>query len=575
MLGAVWGVSSSVAAEERRIIQERVQKRLAEKQRALDLAQEQSDWLDRSSTTTTTANKYINHNTNSGGDWLSRASTESATSYHFSGVSGVATGSSHSPGTADFRNNPSHHHHQRRRGENNAIVVGDVHYYPHQHYSSFFSSSDMMQQTPRTNTFNNSNASAAMNSISSSGSTGSSGQQQQQQQPPQSQQQSQQSQQQTSQQQYQQQQQINQDASADLLRDPYELRHGRRYLRDLVYPLPVDLPEIQRQNLRTLLGCSVFGRAVCAPRVAKCVPQKVLEVGCGSAYWSARCHEYFTTLGYRSVSFTGLDVAPLAPDLKKQGVNWTFVQHDFRRNPWPFDDGEFDLIMLKDLSLVVPLGSASQHFLDECIRLLKVGGTLELWESDHVLRSLLPHPPPPTSKQRAEHDMAVQTGTFLIGPGTPFAPAQNKYLAHANAWIGEALDRRKLPPTPCARIAHSLYQEAESLCDIGIRRVAIPLGELRWEGEKVPSSGGDGKGKHRERNLSPDQVALRQTALLSVVQMIESLEPLLKDVSGKNSEEWGHWWASMMADLMDPSRGAISGESLEIGAWWATKIADE
>jgi hypothetical protein len=62
---------------------------------------------------------------------------------------------------------------------------------------------------------------------------------------------------------------------------------------------------------------------------------------------------------------------------------------------------------------------------------------------------------------------------------------------------------------------------------------------------------------------------------LSVVQMIESLEPLLKEVSGKNSEEWGHWWTSMMADLMDPSRGAVSGECLEIGAWWATKVEEE
>ena len=103
----------------------------------------------------------------------------------------------------------------------------------------------------------------------------------------------------------------------DLTRDPYDLRHGRRYLRDLAYPLPVDLPEIQRQNLRTLLGCTVFGRGVCAPNVTKEVPQKVLEVGCGGAYWSARCHEYFTSLGHRNVSFTGLDVAPLAPDLKK------------------------------------------------------------------------------------------------------------------------------------------------------------------------------------------------------------------------------------------------------------------
>ncbi|KAL1587171.1 hypothetical protein WHR41_04312 [Cladosporium halotolerans] len=517
MVLAPLGVSSTIAAEERRIIEQRVQQRLREKQREKDLAKEQSDWLERTATHA------------SAGSDLSRASSESATSYYFSS------------------NRHHHHPHHRRRGGD--ALAGDA---PAVHHPS-----DMMQTT-RTATINSAAApNNGMLASTSSGSTGSSTQPQQQ-------------------------QQQQQDLAADLARDPYELRHGRRYLRDLAYPLPVDLPEIQRQNLRTLLGCSIFGRAVCAPPVSKKVPQKVLEVGCGSAYWSARCHEYFSTLGYRNVSFTGLDVAPLPPDLRKQGVNWTFVQHDMRRNPWPFDDEEFDLIMLKDLSLVVPLGTASQHFLDECIRLLKVGGTLEMWESDHVLRSLLPHPPAPHSKQRAEHDMAVQTGTFLIGPGTPFAPAQNKYLSHANTWIGEALDRRKLPPMPCSRVAQVLYQEPETLGDIGIRRVAIPLGELRWERDRSNSGQGDdvppagaGKGKHREHNLSPDQVALRQTALLSVVQMIESLEPLLKEVSGKNSEEWGYWWASMMADLMDPSRGAISGECLEIGAWWATKIANE
>ncbi|TKA65704.1 hypothetical protein B0A55_11130 [Friedmanniomyces simplex] len=374
----------------------------------------------------------------------------------------------------------------------------------------------------------------------------------------------------------------------DLLNHPYELRHGRRYLRELPYPLPVDLPEIQRQNLRTLLGCRVFSRAVCSPHVAQNVPQKVLEVGCGSAYWSAACHDYFCSLGYTDVAFTGLDVAPLPPNLNKQGINWTFVQHDIRRMPLPFDDEEFDLVMLKDLSLVLQIGVPFQKFLDENIRLLRVGGTLEIWESDHVLRSLLPHPPP-MSKQLADQRVADQTATFLIAPGTPFAPAQNTFLQRANAWIQEALDAKKLPPTPCARIAQVLYQEPESLGNVGMRRVAIPLGELRWERDshKHTRSNSDvtnaasknkGKGKLSESGLTQDQLALRQTALLTVLQMIESLEPLLKEVSGKNSEEWSHWWASMMVDLLDPSdssKAASTGEVLEVGAWWATKLPPE
>lgn len=372
----------------------------------------------------------------------------------------------------------------------------------------------------------------------------------------------------------------------NLLSNPYELRHGRRYLRELPYPLPCDLVELQRQNLRTLLGCRVFGQAVCSPSIAKDPPKKVLEVGCGSAYWSAMCHDYFCKLGYKNVAFTGLDVAPLAPDLRKQGINWTFVQHDIRRVPLPFDDGEFDLIMLKDLSLALPIGTPFQKFLDENIRVLRIGGTLEIWESDHVVRSLLPHPPPPPSRQPADQRTAEQTATFLMAPGTPFAPAQNKFLSRANAWIQEALDARRLPPTPCARIAQLLYQEPDDLGDIGIRRVAIPLGELRWERESFrhartkselmdsPMSGTyRGKGKLPDKPLTEDQMALRQTALLTVLQLVESLEPILKEVSGKNTEEWSHWWASMMCDLLDPSKGGLGGECLEVGAWWATKVA--
>lgn len=370
-----------------------------------------------------------------------------------------------------------------------------------------------------------------------------------------------------------------------LLNHPYELRYGRRYLQEVPYPLPCDLAEIQRQNLRTLLSCRVFGRPVCSPNLSKEVPRKVLEIGCGSGFWSATCHDYFASRGHKYVAFTGLDLAPLAPDLKKQGMNWTFVQHDIRRVPLPFDDGDFDMIMLKDLSLTLPLGPSYQKFLDEAIRILREGGTLEMWDSDYVLRSLLPHPPPP-SKRPMDQDIADATATFLIAPGTPFTPAQNKYLQQANHWISEALDKRNLPPVPCARISQVLYQEPDSLKDIGLKRVAIPLGEQnRWErntsrhtrhASELVDSPQSNKGKAKvgggDNALTPDQAALRHTALLTVLQMIESMEPLLKEVSGKNSEEWSHWWASMMADLLDPSRGALTGECLEIGAWWATKV---
>ncbi|KAJ9628893.1 hypothetical protein H2203_002798 [Taxawa tesnikishii (nom. ined.)] len=339
-------------------------------------------------------------------------------------------------------------------------------------------------------------------------------------------------------------------------RNPFELRHGRRYLRDLPYPLPCDLAETQRQNLRTLLGNTVFGRPVNAPGALQRVPQKVLEVGCGGGYWTATCHEYFSSLGHPDVSFTGLDIAPIAPDYRKQGMKWRFVQHDVRLVPLPFDDGSFDYIMRgrhdRDLGLRLPLAD-----------------TLA----------------PPAGKNQQDEETALATGTYSLLSGTPFAPAQNKYVQDSNSWISEALDKRKLAPIPCSRIAQLLYQEPDTLCDVGTRRIAVPLRELNWEKERAadrkhsrtksdvnpaPVAKGKGKAGAVESFLTAEQTALRSTALLTVLQMVESLEPLLKEVSGKNTEEWSHWWASMMSSLLD-HKGPATGECLEVGAWWATK----
>jgi hypothetical protein len=138
---------------------------------------------------------------------------------------------------------------------------------------------------------------------------------------------------------------------------------------------------------------------------------------------------------------------------------------------------------------------------------------------------------------------------------------------------------------PCTHIRPLLLQEAEDLADIESRRLAIPLGEVRWEREGVGGAdskdvaGGRGsqsssaKGKGHEpghRNLTRGQAALRQTALLTVVQKIEALGPLLREASGKDQTEWDRWLDNMMKDLMEHN-GTSWGECLEIGAWWATK----
>jgi hypothetical protein len=235
--------------------------------------------------------------------------------------------------------------------------------------------------------------------------------------------------------------------------------------------------------------------------------------------------------------------------------------------------------VLKDLSLVLQQNRLSQRVLDEAIRMLRPDGVLEIWEVDLSIRSLLPHPPPPPNKRPEDLRQANATATFLISAATPFGPAQNMYLQNFNDWVSQALDKRKLSSVPCARIQPMLLQEPDHLWDVGSRRVAIPLGEMSWErqdprvaaGRSKHDSGLSGLGVAVDAPLlTPDQESVRETALWVVVQLIESLEPLLKDVSGKNQEEWQRWWVGMMTDLFQ-NHGARSGECLEIGAYWARK----
>ncbi|KGQ07696.1 hypothetical protein BBAD15_g6980 [Beauveria bassiana D1-5] len=84
---------------------------------------------------------------------------------------------------------------------------------------------------------------------------------------------------------------------------PFVLRNGRAYLNDtsLPYPLPADLTELHRQSMRTLLLIQVFGGPVCSPVFSKRPPRRVLEVGCGSGFWSMMCHRYFKSRGHGNI----------------------------------------------------------------------------------------------------------------------------------------------------------------------------------------------------------------------------------------------------------------------------------
>jgi SAM-dependent methyltransferase len=387
---------------------------------------------------------------------------------------------------------------------------------------------------------------------------------------------------------------------------PYTLRNGRTYLNDatLTYPLPVDLTELHRQSMRTLLLIQVFGGPVCSPSFATRPPVRVLEVGCGSGFWSMMCHRYFAQRGHNSISFTGIDIGPMAPGSAgptsegggvgsgakpDRDMRWKFVQHDMRQMPWPLEDEQYDLIMVKDVSLATT-NTMQQKWVDEYVRLLRPNGTLEIWEGDHTVRMLRPHATGSgsgTGDDDEEHDAAASLGAYVMTANTPLSSPLNNFLVEYNSWLLRALESRDLSAVPCTLIGPMLLQESDTLCDVRSRRLAIPLSEARWEREDVSgvvtkdgkSYIETGKGKARDnsaegsagkKTLSVGQAALRRTALQTVVQLVQALEPLLRETSGKSQDEWDAWLGKMMNDLVKEN-GTSWGECLEVGAWWAKK----
>lgn len=368
--------------------------------------------------------------------------------------------------------------------------------------------------------------------------------------------------------------------------NPFTFSQGRRYLRDrsLTYPLPVDITELHRQHLRTLLLISLFGGPFCSPAFADAPPQKVLEVACGAALWSSTCDEYFNNRGWENISFTGLDIAPLAPDLNQQGTNWRFVQHDLRRHSLPFEDEEFDFIFVKDTVMCSPAGGSGRNPLGEYKRYLRPGGVIEVWESDLIFRCLLPLPLVASRASEDELGHVEPTATYTITSGTEFVKAQNKNFVDYNAWVKKGLRKLKIPSNPCELMERAFSSESNSYTDLGSLRMAIPFGELRWEAEDAPSEKDEEPKSQTFANctsksseppkahspLDPDQMALRQTALKTVIGLIESLEPMLMRESEMKQDEWDRWWAGMTSDLLEKN-GAADGECLEVGAWWARK----
>ena len=364
---------------------------------------------------------------------------------------------------------------------------------------------------------------------------------------------------------------------------------GRIYLGDttLSYPLPVDLAELNRQSLRTLLFTQIFGGPVVSPALAISPPRKVLEIGCGSGFWSMICYQYFKDRGCSEVEFVGLDIVPLASDDTQTGsaspmpgpkMKWAFVQHDIRNPPWPFPDNEFDLIVSRDMTYALCYTN-HPHYMDENLRVLRPGGVIEIWETDHTIRLLHPHFPDEsaiTHMQAGERHKSMQE-TYDINITTPLSAPVNPFLTEYNGWLSKALDARHIAPNPCTAINHYLLQESDLLTGVNSRRVALPLGKMFWECEGVHVANPNTPDRrclpHQSSGKEPADVwssALRDTAMLTTVGEIQALGLLLREVNGKTQDEWDMWVEKMTTNLMKQG-GTCTGECLEVGVWWAQK----
>ncbi len=120
--------------------------------------------------------------------------------------------------------------------------------------------------------------------------------------------------------------------------------------------------------------------------VAGVQARQSLNVGCGNDIRSA------------SDGWTNMDVAPIP------GVQ---VVHDVLRFPWPFPDAAFDYVLARHIIEhiphnlgLVPYKDGFIRFMEECHRIIRPGGRLEI---------VTPHP-------RSQNTIADPTHTRIIHP---------------------------------------------------------------------------------------------------------------------------------------------------------------
>ncbi|KAF8272206.1 hypothetical protein EI94DRAFT_1796342 [Lactarius quietus] len=152
-------------------------------------------------------------------------------------------------------------------------------------------------------------------------------------------------------------------------------KHHAYPTKEAPYPLNYERPVIDHDVWETLFIKQLSGSQTF--HVFDTPPTKVLDLGCGSAYWILECAKQ-----WRNCEFVGLDLVPLHPDLSllrssDLGSRITWVQANWSS----FSKEEFDFVHIKRLAHGIP-EDKWDFLLEEISRVMKPGAAIEMVEED-------------------------------------------------------------------------------------------------------------------------------------------------------------------------------------------------
>lgn len=211
--------------------------------------------------------------------------------------------------------------------------------------------------------------------------------------------------------------------------------------------------------------------------------------------------------------------------------------------------------------------------------------------ADYLIRSL----------QRTPAPFIPGSGAYIMTPVTqPSMSAENPFIAAWNERITKALTKYQLSPVPCAQAGPQLLEEG--IIGVRSKRVALPLDEIWWESSpnsddprrkrtsmeststvdsknrknslsihrRSSTSVGSNQSQSLHSPLSREEKAVRELARLTFVQLIESLEPILRETNNIAIDDWDRWYKDLMVNFFQQG-GLQGGECVEFGSWWGQK----